>query len=279
MYCYMTGINKKPSESKSEDLVGSNNNFYWLLDGATPPAERKYKELTQIFLNTFNSALSACSLECSSTNILLERSLERVRDVFTEKYDINSLDHLPSSTAVIIKIDGEIEYSVLGDSYLSIATKNSKIVITDERIGNIAVNERKIVREMRENGVDENSIEYIKARKALIREESNLRNVAGGYWIASLNPLAAEESIYGTYPLDSYDDFLIFAASDGLTRLVTHLGAFNDLYSLADETVRVGATQIFKKLRELESDKTNFIKPISNKHDDASFLLISSNYV
>lgn len=274
---YNMGVNKKPFESKSEDLVGSNNSFFWLLDGATPPIENKNKELTQIYLNLLNAALSNHSLECKSTGILLETSIATVRDIFLKNYNVNSSDYLPYSTAVIFKVDREIEYSILGDSYLSIVTDKTSVTITDDRLKQFAVEERKIVQEMRKSGIDEKSVEYIEARKKLIRAELNFQNVDGGYWIASLNPLAAKESISGTLSLDNCETFFVFAASDGLARIVTHFGAFHDLNSLGNEITRVGAICIFNMLRSLESDMANFLKPVSSKNDDASFIIVSSN--
>lgn len=271
------GINKKPFETKSEDLVGYNNSFFWLLDGATPPAEKKNKELTQTYLNLLNAALSNYSLECKNTIDLLEKSIIKVRRVFQKNYNLSLVEYLPYSTAVIFKVGKEIEYSVLGDSYLSIATEKSVVTITDDRIKNIAVKERKIVREMRNCGVDEKSIEYIQARKKLICAELNFQNIDGGYWVAGLNPLAAEKAISGTFSLDESEKFLVFAASDGLARLVTHFGAFKDLNSLGKEILHVGSVNIFNRLRGLESSKGNFLRPVSSKNDDASFNLVLNN--
>lgn len=272
-----TGIMKKPQEQKSEDIIGSNNGFFWLLDGATPPAEKKNKELTQQFLNVFNVALSTYSLECTTTKSLFEKSMIRVRDIFKEKYDLDSFEYLPYSTAVIFKIDNEIEYTVLSDSYLVIQTKNKAITITDNRLNQIAVKERNLVCEMIQNDIDEKSTEYIQARKNLIYNEMKFQNTPNGYWVAGLNPFVAKEAISGTVAINKDEEFLVFAFSDGLARLVTHLGKFKDFYALAEAIVQNGGTFIFNKLRELEADKLNFVKPVASNHDDASFILISNN--
>ena len=274
---YLTGVMKKPNEQKSEDIIGSNNGFFWLLDGATPPAEKKNKELTQQFLNLFNIALTKYTLECTNTKELFGKSLNNVHDMFKEKYDLDSFEYLPYSTAVIFKLGNEIEYTVLSDSYLVIKTKNKAITITDDRLNHIAVKERNLVCEMIKNDIDEKSTEYIQARKNLIYHEMKFQNTTNGYWVAGLNPLVAKEAISGTFPISKDEDFLIFAFSDGLARLVTHLGTFKDFYALAEAIEQNGGNSIFTKLRELESNKLNFIKPIASKHDDASFILISNN--
>ena len=256
---YNMGISKKPSESKSEDLVGYNNGFFWLLDGATPPAEKKNKELTQIYINLLNAALANYSLECKDTNILLERSIEKVKDSFEKNYNLSSIDYFPYSTAVIFKVDDEsIEYSVLGDSYLSIVTESSILNITDDRLKKIAVEERRVVQKMRENEIDEKSSEYKEARKKLIYTELNFQNVDGGYWVAGLNPIAAQKSISGRVSLSKNNKFFVFAASDGLARLITHFDVFKDFKSLGKEIEQNGAKKIFEMLRQLESNKSNF---------------------
>ncbi|NFF79730.1 hypothetical protein [Clostridium botulinum] len=275
---YNMGINKKPSESKSEDLVGYNNGFFWLLDGATPPAEKTNKELTQIYINLLNAALTNCALECKNTNLLLERSIEKVRNSFEKNYDLSSIDYFPYSTAVIFKIDDKaVEYTVLGDSYLSIATENSIVNITDDRLKRIAVKERRVVQEMRENGIDEKSIEYKQARKNLIYTELDFQNIDGGYWVAGLNPIAARESVSGKITIGKDKQFFVFAASDGLARLITHFDKFKDFKSLGKEIEQNGAKKTFEMLRKLESNKSNFKKPVSSKHDDASFVMVCNN--
>lgn len=144
--------------------------------------------------------------------------------------------------------------------------------IIDNRIHDVAVKERNKVREMRSKGIDENSALYLDARKELIFKELEKQNVENGFWIACTNPVAARKAITGKISLTN--NTTVFAMSDGLARLITHFDVYRGFTDVINEIKTNGAQKVFELLRELESKKENFKKPISSTHDDASFLLI-----
>lgn len=164
----------------------------------------------------------------------------------------------------------------MSDSYLDININGIETTITDDRLKNIATEERRIVREMRKNGIDELSKEYLDARKKLIETEQIYQNRKDGYWVACLNPDAANESVEGSIEINPKDRFNILALSDGMARLVTHLAVYDNLSDIGNAIQIHGEKYVFEKLRRMENDPNNFIKPISSKHDDASYFLISN---
>lgn len=271
---FISGVNKKPTIERPEDLVGYSNNYFWLLDGATPPLGKKNRQLTQEYICSLNASLCEFSRENYSTTELLRRSIEKVKGIFEEKYSLKDEEYLPYSTVVLVKFDNEIEYLVLGDSYLFIDNSTTPTVITDDRLENIAVEERKIVSDLKCSGIDEESLEYLTARKNLITKELEYQNKENGYWVAGLDAKAADYAVTGKIKCNQVPR--IMATSDGLARLVTHLNYYSDFDSLAQSILKNGANSIFEKLRDLEEDETNFIKPIASKHDDASFFIISN---
>ena len=268
---YTSGILKKPSAKKSEDIIGFNNDFYWILDGATPPSGEKNTFYTQKFVNLLNAYLSFYSIKCETPKELLEKSLKRVIDDFDqEKIDKS---YMPYSTAIILKINNdEIDYLVLGDSYLYIENRLENRLVVDNRLKKIAQSERELVQALRAKGVSEDTDIYKEARRSLIEKEREQQNVEGGYWVAGFNKLAAHKGVCGNVKIDS--STMIFALTDGLARLVTHLNSTENILSIANEIKAKGSLYVFNKLRVLELNPDNFKKPISSKHDDASFFLI-----
>ncbi len=181
---------------------------------------------------------------------------------------------MPYSTVVLVRIlENTIEYLVLADSYLSICVDGKSHVISDQHLKSIATEERAYVRSMREKGVSENSREYLESREKLINKELKLQNNVNGYWVASLDPEAAEHAIYGI--IDYKENYRIIAASDGMERLVSVFGFVNSLDELINKIINEGEETIFDELRKLEMDNSNFLKPVSSTHDDASFFIVN----
>lgn len=272
---YATGINKKPISENSEDLIGYSNNFFWLLDGATPPFNSQNTKLTQDYIKNLNLAFTKYSLECTDTNELLYKGIQYVKKFFEEKYDINNMQYLPYSTVVIIKIEKDkLKYTVLSDSYLVFYSEKYQEVITDDRLKKIAIKERKIVQNLKRTGIDEKSKEYISARKSLINVERLYQNKKGGYFVSCLDENVVNETINGEINLNLNNNWTIFVLSDGLARLVTNFCIYENFISLSEDIIKNGSMYIFNKLRKLEEDDCNCVNPVSSKNDDASYFII-----
>lgn len=273
---YAESVCKKPSLDYPEDVVGSNGCYYWLLDGATPPAGDLSHRHTLQYVHCLSAALAQNSLGCPTTQELLYRAIADVRKEF-HQYGLDANEYQPSSTAIVVAYDGHcIRYSVLGDSILGLRVNLSKLYISDSSLKRIAIEQRTKVRTLRAQGVNEESEQYLCARKQLIAEEQRYQNVPGGYWIACLNPEAAYHSISGEIPVEKNDQVTIIGASDGLERLVSHLGRYESLLAVADSISMNGEGYVFSELRRLENSQRDFIKPVSSRHDDASFFLLRS---
>lgn len=273
MKLFSSGVCKKPSLSEPEDLVDGNKGFYWLLDGATPPVGENGHALTYRYVQTLNRALKTNAQIAKTPEELLYRSIHSVRDDFNEN-GIN-VEWLPSSTVVLVQVlQNCLNYLVLGDSYLCIRTEKDDLVITDDRLKFVAVEERKIVRRLREDGFSEESSEYLAARRNLIFAELECRNKDEGYWIAELDPDAAKKSKQGTVHFQRDEVVTVLAVTDGLERLVSIFDFYHNLNDLGDAILREGEIQVFNQLRELEKEPKAFKKAISSKHDDASYFLL-----
>lgn len=229
--------------------------------------------MTHYYVNCLNEGLIKHTFTSKTTNELLYKAIEYCKEKICAKYSLHN--YLPYSTAIIFKIeDNNIQYSVLGDSYLTIKINEKEISISDNRLKSIAIEERKLVQELRENNISEKSDTYIKARTKLIETELKYQNKENGYWVAGINPEAAYNSISSIINFNQNDKITIIAASDGLQRLVTHFSQYDSLYNIGQEIINNGDQYIFSKLRTLENKRENFLKPASSKHDDASYILI-----
>ena len=259
-----SGVCKKPSLDVPEDLVGGSNNFYWLLDGAG----KGNHKLTVEYVSTLDHYFKEFAKTANDPEDLLFNAIKSTKIVFEKR---GVIVNPPSSTVIIVQILRDcLRYLVLGDSYLCVCAGEKVVTITDKRLASVAVQERNEVRTLREQGVPENSAKYIEARRRLICAEESSRNKDGGYWIAELNPDAAKEALVGTLPLPN----LVFAVTDGLERLVSVFDIYSGLKALGETILEKGDSYVFNQLRLLEEEPENFKRPISSKHDDASYFLI-----
>jgi hypothetical protein len=271
---FYSAIDPKPERNFCEDIIGHNNGYYWLLDGATPPSSDGGSLLTQEFLRLLSSQLIQLSNDSKvdSPSKLLSIAIQSINNYFQT---VNQKDYFPFATAVVLKIDSQrIDYLVIGDSYLLIDIDEKPHIFCDDRLKQIAVDERQKVRQLRESGVLEQDQIYKEARDKLIATEKLYRNKENGFWVVSTDKEAPLHGINGSFDINVDSNILIMAASDGFARLSTHFERPKSLVDLAHQIIAVGASKLLDELRTLEQDKSNFLTPASSKHDDASFMLL-----
>ena len=267
MFDLITGVCKKPTIKEPEDLVSNSFDYYWVLDGATPP--KGNHESTVEYVRCLSETMTTLAKTADSPKALLKDAIASMPSSFSLG------DYTPYSTAVVIRVlENKIQYAVLSDSTLSISVNDKITQIIDDRLKKIAVEERTLVQQLRASGVNEESEEYLIARKKLIDKESESKNKEGGYWVASLNPEAADHAICGEITYNEDDSVIIAAATDGLCRLFTHFNSYSNLAEIAQRVWEDGTSLVFDELRTLEKDPANFRKPISSTNDDASFLIL-----
>lgn len=266
-----SNICKKPSLDKAQDLIGKSGNFYWLLDGATPPYGSN--ELTYDYIQALNRGLEKQVDDSLNPDELLYRAIKQVQNEF--KHKKIEAGYIPSSTIIIVKIEESIvKYLVIGDSSLCISIENRSLVVSDTRLKFVAMKEREELQNIISKGISEDSEEYIKARKNLIGVEMKHRNKDGGYWIAELNPDVVAKAKTGSVSFEKDEHVEILAISDGLERLISTFGVYSSMYELAQAILIEGDEHIFKKLRDLESSPKLFRNNNISQYDDASYFLL-----
>lgn len=231
---FKTEINKKIGKEHSEDFTGREGNVFWLLDGATMPSK-----LSPVSTLEYTNALSEAirlNANVGDPKEILRAAITEVSGMF-ERGNFN-----PSATAIIVSLENTIKYGVLGDSTLYIKTDTSEMLVSDNRLKNVAVKERKNYHEDR---TKENHI-------ILLKEENRLRNKE--YFIAEYESSAADRMILGELP---YKDYEILLMSDGMAVLMEYGWSASDIIS---EIKNGSAIETLRKV---------------DKNDDASYIFIS----
>lgn len=273
----VTAVEPKPGRASSEDVVGHGGGYYWLLDGATPPSTDRGSELTQQFLRSATVHLTQQALQGPPRHP--QELLAAVIYAVCADFSAPAADeYFPHATAVLFRFDGssQLEYVVLGDSYLVVHSDAGSHVITDDRLARVAVDEREYVRQLRREGMDERSLEYRAARDRLIECERGAKNRTGGFWVLSRDPTAAVHGIRGS--VEVRGPTVAMAASDGFARLATHFAETEDLVALSGSTLTAGADTLLSQLRNLEHRGT-FSREVSSAHDDAAFVTVQANVI
>ncbi|MEW9550963.1 protein phosphatase 2C domain-containing protein [Nonomuraea sp. NPDC050783] len=148
----------------------------------------------------------------------------------------------PSATVAMARIaGGRLEYLVLGDSPVLLATAGGGVrVVADDRLERLP-------------GGRPYSLELVR----------RLRNAPGGFWVAAARPEAAAEAVTGA--ADLREVHAAGLCTDGITRLVDWYGwTWDDLAAALEER---GPRAVIEAVRARESAQG----PVRGKtHDDAT---------
>jgi hypothetical protein len=176
-------------------------------------------------------------------------------------------DGTPSATIAIVRENGElVEYLVLSDATVVIATGNQAEVITDERHLELLAEPKRAVQ-----SAPSGSEERERLLRDLITTQRKLRNVPGGYWLAGAVPRAAEHAFCGAVPIG--DGLCVAAMTDGAARLVDVFEAQAWPDALR-ELRKSGPDEWIRRVRELEATDADLTRwPRYRASDDAALAL------
>ncbi|MBE3008369.1 hypothetical protein IL992_04105 [Microbispora sp. NEAU-D428] len=105
----------------------------------------------------------------------------------------------PSAAVIMLRQAADhLDWLVLGDSTLILDTCASEpTVICDDRLEQVAAPHRVRLDSLR-GGIPE----HAEARREYVETLGRYRNRDGGFWVASTDPLAADQALTGTIPTD-----------------------------------------------------------------------------
>ncbi|WP_194821609.1 hypothetical protein [Micromonospora sp. S-DT3-3-22] len=157
-------------------------------------------------------------------------------------------------------VGDSLEYLVLSDSVIAFdRVSDGPIVVQDKSVNAFASNS---ARAASSNKDKSNNAALV----ALIREQQQVRNRPGGYWVAQVDPSAAAHAMSGV--VDEVHGAALL--SDGAALLVTDFSVM-DWPELLTLTYEQGPSALIAATRELEDrDPDGLIWPRYKHRDDAT---------
>lgn len=274
-----TLTNKNPDKLHNEDLVGTYDSVFWLLDGASHPITSGSLLSTQLYVHMLSEKIAE-TLQTSPINFPLQKimatSIKKVAEFI--KHDYPSVSAFPSSTVAMVRIaKHEIEYFVLGDSSLILKLDSNVEQISDKRLEQIGVNLRSDIVSLLQQGKGYTSPEIKKLKSELLELEDTYRNQENGFYVASIDPNICHHALTGKRQLDPDSNWSIVLASDGLTRLVDTFETIPSWEKFIKYLAKTPAIEVFDHIRSIEHfDPSGQKYPRFRKHDDISMLMIQN---
>lgn len=269
---------------ENEDLAGTvGDNTAWVLDGADDPLadKKKCSHGAAWYVRTLHLALGqSLPNDQDALNVLLHRAIRYTRDLHEEECE-NPSHRKPSATVAIIRCRPKsIEYLVLGDASLLLESSNSVVHITDQRMHQVASDERRAIIDRLRQGHGYDDPERPRLLRELVKQEQRARNKATGYSIAAYDPAAAFDSVTESVSSSNSTPRINRAVllSDGAGRAVSPFGICPDWIDFVKLVSTEGPAECIKRIREAELlDHTGKAQPRTKFSDDASITLWSGD--
>lgn len=208
---YMQSI--KGTSEENEDAIGYQDNYYWVIDGATALFDNLiYPSFTVADIaNDLSDALSESVDDNKSLTEILHDAIQSVAQyrLYTSENTTSREQYakLPTFAIMLVRVIGDVlEYLSLGDCYLSVNGKT----FTDKRIEPFAAQNRTRIQEL----TDENGTITTEQRTRIFQETRLKANAPDGYPIGSLDPNSAYGAVTGAITLHNMNA-TIMLYSDG----------------------------------------------------------------
>ncbi len=260
----------------SEDIHGSTQNSFWVIDGALPlntvNNTGHYSDVVWM-VSWWQQYLSA-HMEYMDKSIvtILEEGVVAMNKAFEEYADINEVSKLDRASASIgvVRINGDrMECYVLGDTEVSIKTLDGnfetliddKIEAFDSQVMSMIYNNKQRASEIAFNG-------YTKEELDVLRNNRLKMNSEDGYYILEHDEGAIKHGIYKEYALTDVYSTLIM--SDGYSAIYNKYKKY-DLGQLFDACEGEGLDSILYDIRKIEKEDSELkIYKRLRLHDDAT---------
>lgn len=263
----------KLNEDYVAGIVNSTSARAVLLDGAGGPSELPTgcAHGTPWYVNQLGDHLMFNMRNpTTALTTALAQAIDAVAELHCVWCDLNN-PGTPSSTVVMARrVNGVVEYLVLGDSTFVAEVQGKVESVSDTRIEGVGAD---LWQEMAE--LPTGTPEHQAARIRFVEHQRRMRNKrAGGYPIAANDPEAAYEALTGSFP--TADVRRVALLSDGATRFVEFgLGSFADVLDILGSAA---PERLFDRVRTAEaSDPEGERWPRAKRRDDiaAAYLPIS----
>jgi hypothetical protein len=266
-------------ETVNEDTGRVYENLAWVLDGSSGLSSRTLtsgptdaswfvEQVERGLLSNANSPISLVEI--------LKQAVVQASESFA-KFALEREPHpheCPSCSVALIRAsDDRIDYLVLGDVTIVTKTRDNSItVITDSTVSQLDKEITTKIREMQEC----EGISFIEARQrvhSLLVKNRSMMNSSEGYWVLALDPITIHHALVGSFTTSNLTQVLL--ASDGFTRLVDTLKAFDNWDELLTFVEEKGLASAFKVLRGLEKSDPECLRyPRLKVSDDATAVFL-----
>ena len=239
----MVKINKicsiQGSSVENEDAVGSQNQYFWIIDGATD----LYNSKEEIGYSV-SEVVHILSESLSVLKQIFETALLEVKDeIGLNSYELTEYYRLPTFAFIFAKLsEKKLEYMMLGDCVMLV----NEMEITDHRVDNLFEKGKNEIKD----SIGTNSVLN---KKIILQKIRKLSNQPCGYWIGSLDERFLDHAIINQIDVTSEQIVLM---SDG----------FYEFY-------QNNQNKTFEELIKMRFN-SSAIDPIYGKKDDASIVVI-----
>jgi hypothetical protein len=272
----------RPGKTNNEDLVAAVGSAAWVLDGSSVPpglpscCDRDASWYVGRLSAGIAAALTDQAIELPSAVAAAISSVTAEHETACPAGRACGVLG-PSATVALVRRRGNaLDYLLLGDTALLLETAQGVTHQSDRRLAQIAPELREQLRAHLRNGGGYHSPQYREMLASLVETERALRNVEGGYWIASNDPTAAYHSVTGSCTIGAGPgEVRRFALlSDGFERTVAVFGLYASWAALMAALVGDGPTKCLAALRAAEAaDPHGRRFPRTAANDDASVLV------
>lgn len=179
----------------------------------------------------------------------------------------------PSSTVSILRwSESSVEALVLADSPAVVLTDSGIEVVSDDRLAELSVPDGEDYRQRLRAGGGFDELHGQHLREA-VDETSRWRNVAGGFWVAEADPVAAYRAVVRSWPRSRVESALL--ASDGVSCGVEQYESYPDWSALLSHAHEQGPQAVLDRVRAAEESDPNGSRwPRPKKHDDQALVVV-----
>lgn len=254
-------IDKRNGHLINEDIFYTSEDITILMDGATGLGNNEldiYKTSAEWYVSELLQYLK-CKL-VDKENIELKDLVKAAIEHMAEKIEKKEKElgiklksyEIPSSSLVVLRKRGEfLEFFSLGDSITLIKHKNDNIVeeIRDWNIYNLDNNAWKLMKDIStaKNITIKETMNEPEVLE-LLRNNRQLKNKVGGYYIASDDSSVVSYAYQKKYKLDEIEK--VFICTDGFDIDVLNMTKEEFINNISDENIEYYAKEIKRKLLE-----------------------------
>ncbi|MFF0822148.1 protein phosphatase 2C domain-containing protein [Micromonospora haikouensis] len=256
------------ADKLNEDWFSASPNLVVVLDGATARTDTGCVHGVSWYAAQLGAAVSAQASDASvALPAALATAIKNVADKHPE-CDLTSPGTPSAAVAILRRTPSHLEYLVLGDVGVILASESHLSVIIDDRVDKTAQTERR--------EADEHPIGSAEKADALIRmkhAELAARNTEGGFWVSAADPSVVNHAIIESVSIETVTRSILL--TDGAARLVR---MFNDVSwrEMLDLLENQGPSEALRRVRQLEeSDPLALRWPRNKKSDDATLVYVA----